>query len=155
MTKRPFDLPTAIGMASFYHGDTKDHGGEFYILHSIRVMNKMDTNDERILAVFHDTIEDTDLTIAHLLDLGMADHLAHPLNLLTHVRSESYESYIEKIAGDAMARKVKIADLEDNINMLRLPYVSDQALRRSWKYSVAWRKLMVASGRPVPVGPTS
>ena len=89
--------------------------GEPYILHPLRVMLRMATATERIVALLHDVVEDTPTTLADLRRLGYAEAVAAALDRLTRRDGEAYEAYIVRLAGDPLARRVKLADLADNL----------------------------------------
>jgi (p)ppGpp synthase/HD superfamily hydrolase len=88
---------------------------EPYILHPLRVMCSVDGWWERIAAVLHDVVEDSDVTLSRLEREGFPPHLLTTLDCLTHRQGEAYSAYIERVATDASATLVKIADLEDNL----------------------------------------
>jgi len=70
------NLEQAISIASLAHEGQVDKGGESYILHPIRVMMKLKDEKQRIVAVLHDVIEDTDLTDVDLEVEGLDIELA-------------------------------------------------------------------------------
>ena len=89
--------------------------GEPFILHPLRVMSKVTSSAERVVAVLHDVIEDTHYTLDNLRHLGYSERVIDALDRLTHRDGETYEAYIERIKDDQLARQVKLADLEDNL----------------------------------------
>lgn len=89
--------------------------GEPFILHPLRVMLRMPTEDERIVAVLHDVIEDTTCTLDDLRRAGYAERIVSALDRLTQRAGETYEAYIERVNGDPLARRVKLADLAENL----------------------------------------
>ncbi|MGH7667479.1 MAG: GTP pyrophosphokinase [Candidatus Dormibacteria bacterium] len=110
------------------------HGGqtypspkpEPYILHPLRVMCSLDTEWEQIAAVLHDVVEDSAVTLLQLGREGFPLHLLGTLDCLTHRQGEAYSAYIERVATDVTAARVKIADLEDNLrNNRRLDRTPD------------------------------
>mgnify|MGYP001609121086 CR=1 FL=1 len=126
------NLQEAIELANEVHFDAVDKGGEPYFLHLVRVASKMDTDEERIVAYLHDALEDGHVSIADL----PAESLA-ALDALTRRPSESYTQYIRRLAEDPLARKVKLADLEDNMDLARIPHPRKEDYRRSEKYAKA------------------
>lgn len=95
--------------------------GEPFILHPLRVMLRMASDDERIVAVLHDVIEDTDCTLDDLRRAGYSKRIVNALDRLTHREGETYEAYIERLSDDPLARRVKLADLAENLaNNLRI-----------------------------------
>jgi len=97
-------------------------GGEPFILHPLRVMLRVETPAARIVAVLHDLIEDTPYTLAELRRRGYPPTIVTALDLLTHRDADPYAAYIARLAPDPLARRVKLADLADNLaNNRRLP----------------------------------
>ncbi|MDQ3702243.1 MAG: HD domain-containing protein [Chloroflexota bacterium] len=90
--------------------------GEPYILHPLRVMLRLESETERVAALLHDVVEDTPTTLTDLRRLGYPDDVVAAVDRLTRRDGETYEAYIERIAGDPLARRVKLADLADNLD---------------------------------------
>lgn len=124
--KEPIKLMTlesAISIAAIAHRGQKDLGGKPYILHPLRVMGQMDTEEEMIAAVLHDIVEDTPWTIEGLRRANVPVFAVNAIDSLTRRKDqgEVYVEYINRIArGNLIARKVKIADLRDNLDLNRL-----------------------------------
>ncbi|HRN51769.1 MAG TPA: hypothetical protein PLC52_08070 [Anaerolineales bacterium] len=135
------DLHTAIQLALTAHKDQQDKAGAPYILHPLRLMMRMSTPDEMIVAVLHDVLEDSQTTRADLERAGFAKATLDALDVLTHRDEQSYESYIDVIKQVPLARRVKLADLEDNSNILRLKEVTPSSLEKLQKYHAAWNRL--------------
>lgn len=129
------NLIKAFIVAIKAHQGQKDKGGKPYILHPIRVALNVKGKDERIVALLHDVIEDTNYTIDNLDFLTKEQKDA--LLLLTHDKSVPYMEYIRKVKKNKIASKVKLADLEQNMNLKRLKTVSDKDLKRLEKYTRA------------------
>jgi len=137
-------LDRAIAIAAEGHAGQKDRGGKSYILHSLRVMMKMDTEEEMIAAILHDVKEDTDLTTKMLIEEGFKTFTVHAIECLTHQDEDSYSEYIERVKTSEMATKVKIADLEDNLDIKRLKNrrnLKEKDMQRIQKYLNAWTYL--------------
>jgi (p)ppGpp synthase/HD superfamily hydrolase len=95
---------------------------EPYIFHPLRVMLSLGNPADQIVAVLHDAVEDTDLELHHLVDDGYPPEIVVAVDSLTHRSDESYDEYIERVAGNQIARRVKLADLRENLaNNRRLP----------------------------------
>jgi (p)ppGpp synthase/HD superfamily hydrolase len=137
-------IEDAISHVAQLHKGQKDLGGTPYIWHPIRVAMVQPYDLERIVALYHDTLEDTELTIEQLEDrFPDRPDVVEAIKVLTHEKNEPYEDYIERISKNAVARKVKLADLEDNMDPNRLgrePTVKDQ--QRYLKYKRSWFYLM-------------
>lgn len=143
------DLPTekstllerAISLALEAHSGQKDKAGEEYILHPLRLMLQMKTENERIVAVLHDVVEDGDSTCEDLVKMGFAMKVVEAIDLLTHKKRDSYEEFIAKIKPNKLARKVKIADIKHNSEIDRIPSPTDKDYERREKYKKALQAL--------------
>lgn len=113
------NLEAAIAIAAFEHAGQTDKGGQPYILHPIRVMLAMSTDEDRIVAVLHDIVEDTEVTLAKIGD-EFGGNVAGAVDALTKRHGESYSAYLARVGANPIARRVKMADLADNCNLKRL-----------------------------------
>ncbi|MCL4499200.1 MAG: GTP pyrophosphokinase [Chloroflexi bacterium] len=100
--------------------------GEPFIYHPLRVMLGDEGEVERIAAVLHDVVEDTEVTLNTLRHQGYSEEIVEALDGLTRRAGEHYEKYIEQVAGNRIVRRVKLANLKDNL-------VNNRRLRRSPK----------------------
>ena len=130
-------LENAISIATQAHEGQSDKAGDPYILHPLRVMMKMTTEAERITAVLHDVIEDTDWTIERLRREGFHTEILDALDCLTKEDCEEYGEFIERVKLNPLAVKVKMADLEDNLDVARLKNVTEADTKRLEKYKYA------------------
>ncbi len=138
-------LVDALRLALDCHGDTLDKAGrEPYLLHPLRVMLAQRDEHARIAAVLHDTVEDTALTLEQVAAAGFAPEVVRALRLLTHDDDTPYEHYVRRLKPDPVARQVKIADLEDNMDVRRLDRLSTRDHQRLDRYLAAWRELQEA-----------
>ncbi len=135
-------LDKAIYIATKAHLNQTDKAGKPYILHVLRVMFSMDTEEEMIAAVLHDTIEDSDITIDDLRKEGIPENVLEALVLLTYDKAINYDEYIDAIKVNPLAKKVKIADLQDNANFLRLNNFDDKICKKLEKYFKSYKKLI-------------
>jgi (p)ppGpp synthase/HD superfamily hydrolase len=131
------NLEQAISIAALAHEGQLDKAGEPYILHPLRVMMKLKDNDLRIIAVLHDVIEDTTITYQDLRDQGLSNELINHIVTLTRFKKESYDEYINRICYDELAIQVKLADLEDNMDMSRIKNPTQKDYQRLAKYRIA------------------
>ena len=109
-----------------YRGHAPDKGGGPYLLHPLRVMLAMDTDEERRVAVLHDVVEDCDdVSLDDLRAMGYPEAEVRALDALTRREEsgESYEAFIDRLLPDPLARKVKLADLADDMDVRRLAQV--------------------------------
>ncbi len=137
-------LDAAIKLAVTAHAGQVDKAGEPYILHPLRVMLAMETEEERIVAVLHDVLEDGDDEFCNAVGDTVADRQLDALAALTKRKGESYRDYIERCASDPIAKKVKLADLGDNLHDDRLSRLDDETrLRLASKYRHAVARLVL------------
>ena len=127
-------LPVAIALAVEAHGGTIGKDGMPYILHPLRLMMKADGYAEQIVAVLHDAVEDTALTLQELADRGFPEEIVSAIEAVTKKPGEDYEAFIERIAADPLAARVKLLDLYDNVDLTRLAEVGETDLQRVAKY---------------------
>ncbi len=114
-------LESAIIISTACHEDQKDKSGMPYILHPLRVMIAMHTNEERIVAVLHDVIEDCDdIDINDLREAGFSNNVIEAIDAISKRKDETYRHYIERVSKNIIATRVKIADLQDNLSPIRI-----------------------------------
>jgi len=135
-------LENAISLAAKAHRSRKDKAGAAYILHPLRVMLRMKTKDERIVAVLHDVIEDTKYTLEDLRKAGYSKKILQSLDYLTKRDGEEYNQFIKRVKRNPLARKVKIADVEDNLDLARIKKPKQRDVARMEKYHRALSELM-------------
>ncbi len=123
-----------------YAGQT-DKAGEIYILHPLRLMARMETEEEKSVALLHDVIEDSDYTAEDLINNGIPSDVVDAVLSLTKQNGENYEQFIKRVLKNKLASKIKLVDIEDNINVLRLNTINNKDLERIAKYHKAWQTL--------------
>ena len=123
-----------------YAGKT-DKAGREYIHHPLRVMAKMKTDLEMSVALLHDVIEDSDITAEQLLAEGIPAEVVEAVLCLSKNENEDYQDFVGRAKKNELAAKIKIADIEDNIDILRLPSLDDYDLTRVQKYHSTWQFL--------------
>ncbi|MGO9138350.1 MAG: HD domain-containing protein [Syntrophales bacterium] len=134
----------AIVIAAEAHEGMVDKAGTPYILHPLSVMMRMHTIQEMIAAVLHDVVEDSDQwTLQRLKDEGFDQYIIDAVDALTKREEETYEEFIERVSDNAIAVKVKLADLEDNMDITRLHNLTDKDKQRIEQYHKAWMKLQI------------
>jgi len=134
-------LEKAILIAVEAHQGQKDKAGDPYILHPLRVMLWMSSETERIAGVLHDIVEDSGRTMADLKKEGFSEKVLEVIDCLTRREKEDYEEFIGRVQLNPAARKVKIADLEDNMDILRISEPTGKDWERLKKYHRAWQRL--------------
>jgi (p)ppGpp synthase/HD superfamily hydrolase len=124
-------LGEAIALAADAHKDQIDKNGvDPYILHPLAVMDMVNGNDTKIVAVLHDVLEDTDLPVAHLLTYLLTKVQLDALMAVTHTYSESYESYVKRALVRPISAAVKVVDHLHNSNPARLAQLSHELTER-------------------------
>ncbi|MBL0843120.1 HD domain-containing protein [Pseudomonas mediterranea] len=130
-------LEKAIAISARAHEGQTDKGGSPYILHPLKVMLRLAHHDERIVAVLHDVVEDTRVTLADLRNEGFSEAVLAAIDSLTKREGETYQAFIERAGRDPLARRVKLADLAENSDLSRLDRPSQNDLERVEKYRKA------------------
>lgn len=139
-------LARAIAIASSAHENQLDKGGNAYILHPMRIMMRLRTDDTELMtiAILHDVVEDSDWTIEDLYNEGFSNRVLDALELMTHDKDEDYTTYIKRIATNSDCIKVKKEDLRDNMDPSRLKGLSRKDFDRMEKYQKAFKYLCAA-----------
>ena len=137
------NLQRAIEIATDAHKGQFDKSGKDYIGHPLRVMEMGQTEEEKIVGVLHDVIEDTDWTFEALEAEGFSQEIIGALRCVTKIsENENYDDFIERVKKNPLAVTVKINDLTDNMDIRRLPYLSDKDVKRLKKYLKAYKRLV-------------
>jgi len=105
----------AYCIAKKAHKGQKDKGGKPYIKHPVYVAKRVKGRDAKIVALLHDTIEDTSVTYDYIKSV-FGDRIAESVKVLTKDKTISYEEYIALIKQNDLARRVKIEDLDEIIS---------------------------------------
>lgn len=134
-------LERAIAIAAAAHAGQVDKGGAPYILHPLKVMLRMTTLEERIVAVLHDVVEDCDISLDDLRKEGFSEEVLSAIESVTKLPGESYEEFVERAAQNPIGRVVKLADLEENSDLSRIASPSWEDLERIEKYRRAIGRL--------------
>ena len=135
------DIERAIKIAVDAHLGQKDKAGAPYILHLLRVMAGVEGESEKIVAILHDIVEDTSITIEDLESEGFSDEICAGVHAMTKIDGEDYDAYLQRVKHNPIAHHVKLADLKDNMNLLRLPELSPELFQKYSKYHQAWQYL--------------
>jgi (p)ppGpp synthase/HD superfamily hydrolase len=111
-------LERAIAIAAEAHTGQVDKAGAPYVLHSLRMLLSLSSNDERIVAVLHDVCEDCPgWTLQRLRSEGFSDEIIEALDSVTKRNGEDYESFVRRAAANPIGCRVKLADLHDNCDL--------------------------------------
>ena len=135
-------LERAIEIATEAHRGQFDKAGNDYIGHPLRVMAAGKSTEEKIVGVLHDVGEDGAWTFEQLAAEGFPPGVIEALRCLTKLfPTEPYDKFIARIKHNPLAVAVKLNDLTDNMDIRRLPYLSDKDVKRLKKYLKAYKQL--------------
>lgn len=134
-------LELAIELAVRFHAGQRDKGGAPYILHPLRVMASVASEAEKIVAVLHDIVEDTEMDEYGLRQHGFSDEIVEAVLALTKIGKESRIDAAKRAAANPIARVVKLADVADNMDLGRLKVVTAKDLDRMEQYKAVKRIL--------------
>jgi (p)ppGpp synthase/HD superfamily hydrolase len=137
-------IEKALQIAARAHEGQVDKEGLPYILHPLWVMSGVEGLEAKIVAVFHDVIEDTPVTADDLRREGFSEAIVASVLCVTHRKDESYADYVVRCKGNEVARRVKLADLEDNSRLSRTIFRLDRIehdLARIRRYVLSYKFL--------------
>lgn len=123
------------------HKDQIDKSGLPYVYHPFHVAEQMRTEEEVCVALLHDVMEDTSLSVDDIRAVGMSEPVIEALCLMTHEPTIAYMDYVARLAQNPLARRVKMADLRHNMDLTRLDSVTSTDVRRRKKYVRAYELL--------------
>lgn len=135
-------LDKAIITAYHAHKNQFDKADQYYLFHPLRVMFSVDSNDLKIVAVLHDVIEDSSLSLDSLLLMGFDCEIVEAIGAITRRENESYMTFIRRCKENWMARIVKIEDLKDNMDLTRISNPTKEDNKRNKKYAKALAELI-------------
>ena len=131
----------AMQIAIKVHRGQVDKGGNDYINHPIRVSENCSSDEEKIVALLHDTIEDGDITADYLLMQGFPCEIVDAILSVSRKRGEDYFEFIQRCKINPIGCRVKIADLKDNMDITRLNELTEKDIERLKKYHKAYKML--------------
>ena len=131
----------AVEIATKAHEGQTDKSGKPYIGHVMRVSLGCKTQKSKVIALLHDVVEDTPVTPKQLIAEGIPADIVECVLLLSKKKGEPYEQYVSRVAPNPFCREVKIADLEDNMDIRRLTEIGESDVIRLKKYHKAWKTL--------------
>lgn len=143
-------LEKAVRICVEKHAGQRDKAGNAYFLHPMRVAMRCRTDEEKMVALLHDTIEDTDVTPEYLLDAGFPPEIVDAVLSVTKREGEDYDDFVARARSNPLGRAVKLHDIEDNLDVLRLPEIDAAMTARYNKYLRGRRFLLDETPAPEP-----
>lgn len=135
-------LEDAIALAVEVHKGQLDKYGKPYILHPLRVMFRLEGDVEKVVGILHDVVEDSDITLEDLREMGYGEDVIAALDGVTRRDDETYDEFVQRSRQHPVSLRVKLADLEDNMDIRRLPAeMQEQDFERLKRYRRAWEVL--------------
>lgn len=127
-------LERAVVIAAEAHAGQVDKAGAPYILHPLRLMLQMDKTEDRIVAVLHDVVEDTDWTLEGLRKEGFSRVIIDAIDSVTRRPYEDYDDFVQRSIQNPIGSRVKLADLRDNCDLSRITNPKEADFKRVDKY---------------------
>ena len=136
-------LAQMLHIATSAHHGQFDKGGAPYILHPLKVMHYLKSDDEELMcmALGHDVIEDTSVTYQDLRDSHISERVIAGIRSLTKQPGQTYAEYKEGVFSNPDAMRVKMADLRHNTDIRRLKGVTEKDIARMAKYHIFYMEL--------------
>ena len=135
------DVEAAKALAGRLHAGQVDKAGLPYVTHPQRVASRLETPEAQVVGWLHDTVEDTDMTVAGI-EAMFGPETAAAVDAVSRREDEDWDDYLDRVQANPVARLVKISDLIDNSNLGRIPHVTLRDVERQAKYNRALRELM-------------
>ena len=129
-----FQVQRAYEIAASAHAGQVDKAGKDYIFHPLTVASFVKTDDEKTVALLHDVVEDTSVTLQNLSDAGFSDAVVHAVDCVTKRDGEELQDYLQRVKSDRLATAVKLADLQHNSDLSRIPNPTEKDIARAERY---------------------
>ena len=127
----------AYEIAKKAHLGQIDKAGEDYIKHPEKVASFVNSDEEKAVAYLHDVIEDTELTLEDLREYGFSEEVLKAVDVITKKKGQDYQTYLNSVKENKLARVVKLADLRHNSDLTRLINITEKDIERKEKYQRA------------------
>lgn len=131
----------AMQIAENVHSHQVDKGGNPYIGHPVRVERMCSKQEDRLVAILHDTVEDGDIASEYLIMVGFPKDVVDAVISVSRKRGEDYFDFILRCKANPIGRRVKICDLKDNMDITRLNDLTEEDIERLKKYHKAYKIL--------------
>lgn len=137
-------LDRAIAIAHRAHQGQVDKAGKPYVDHPLRVMARLETEEEKIVGVLHDAVEDSDLTLDDLRREGFGENTLSAIDSVTKRAGEEYEAYLARVMANRVGLKAKIEDMKDNLDLGRIAQPTQKDHQRIAGYQKTLPRLQAA-----------
>ena len=137
-------LKRAIAIAAKAHEGQVDKAGNPYLAHPLFVMKNVASLELKIVAVLHDAVEDSELTLEQLRSEGFPEVLVSAIAAITKIEGEAYAAYLERVIANPIALRVKIADVTHNLDLRRITHPTEADFQRIAKYKKVLSQLCAA-----------
>lgn len=137
-------LQRAIAIAAKAHDGQVDKAGKPYLYHPLFVMENVNSLDQKIVAVLHDAVEDSELTLDQLRSEGFPEFIVKAIAAITKIEGEPYAAYLERVMANPIALRVKIADVTHNLDIRRIANPTEADFQRIAKYKKVLNQLRAA-----------
>lgn len=128
------NLEDTLSLCLYAHKGQVDKSGNPYILHPIKVMMGVNSIEEKQVALLHDVIEDSEITLDDLRKIGYPETIVSAVDALTKRPGESRMEAAVRTAKNQIAIKVKLSDLDHNMDLTRLPNITQDDIARQAEY---------------------
>jgi (p)ppGpp synthase/HD superfamily hydrolase len=137
-------LEIAIKIAVDAHSGQYDKAGQPYVLHPLKVMFALHNEKDKIVGVLHDVIEDTDITYDYLINHGFEGEteILEALKSVTKQEDETYDQFIDRVVLNPIGIRVKLADLQDNMDLSRIANPTERDFERIKRYERTKARLL-------------
>lgn len=137
-------LQRAIAIAAKAHEGQVDKAGNSYLDHPLFVMKNVNSIEQKIVAVLHDAVEDSELTLEQLRSQGFPEVIVSAIEAITKIEGEAYAAYLERVIANPIALRVKIADVTHNLDIRRISNPTEADFQRIAKYKKVLSQLRSA-----------
>jgi len=137
-------LQRAIAIAAKAHEGQVDKAGNPYLDHPLAVMENVNSLEQKIVAVLHDAVEDSELTLEQLRSEGFPEVIVSAIEAITKIEGEAYAAYLERVIANPIALRVKIADVTHNLDIRRIAHPTEADFQRIAKYKKVVSQLRAA-----------
>ena len=135
-------IEKALHIAVESHKGQTDKNNTPYIFHVLRVMHSVNTDEQKITALLHDVVEDTDWTFNKLKKEGFSNEIIEAIDSVTKRKGEDYFAFVNRSKNNIIGRIVKIADIKDNANIKRIDNPKKKDFERVERYKKALKILL-------------